>query len=596
MRVVFLLFLLVSASFVSSQASAPLELVWSQHLVSGANGITLLDFDRDGREEIYTVSLDPSRSLITAYDLNGTLLWDTVVEKPNVYLYPSEEIVLVEVGDLDDDGDFDILAGSQIRSGSANMHFLYRIERERERGLNKLYNRVKWTFEDSRLPTSVRIRVLNDTKTIVFSSNDFNIYHLDANGNLLSSMNLGVSVWDIWCGNLDSDFDHEIVAGTFTGISLLDNGGVNWTYSSGERMQSVLADDLLYDNRSEILAASKTTLYLLNLAGEKIWSTSINDLTSNLLATDLEGDGRKEILVGSGNVLFLFDNTGTIKWRYTVENKILHLLVADINGDSRVDILIGTNRGLDVYRLDQRYLMRESAELYYNLALEKHGSGDYVGSVVSLKESIELYTSLNDTDMISLLEQTLEDYEDDLENNNLFQAAGENLMKARAYVSVNDFENATKHLTEAARIYEKLGDASGLTAVEALNNSLNIKPLAEEYSRKAHAAYLANSFKEALDYAEKAKEIYLELNDTVGLMTVEPIIRLSGEMKNQTVETSSPVPTTLRESRSEEKGYSVIWLFAAVALILLILVARRRLKNKGRGNVGLDKGRQHQKG
>lgn len=584
-----LLCIILIASCAAAQGRAPLELIWDKPLINGADSIQLMDFDGDGVMEIYVVSLHPSRTLLSVYNINSSLMWDTVIEKPQVQHYPSEEVMIVKVGDLDGDENFDIIAGSQIHSGSVNIHPLYYIERERERGLSNVYNRVKWTFDDSRLATSIEFDVENGMRRLIVSSNDFNVYIVGADGTLIDSINLGYSVWSSHLADVDNDSESEIIVGTFNGISFLDDGRVNWTLDLEDRITSVYVGNLLPKSRYNIIGASRNKLYVLDIGGQLIWRSNLTDLSSNVIISDLEGDGINEILLGSANVLLLYNNNGSVKWRFNMGRRILAIASLDINEDGKQDILIGTNKGLFAYALGRQYLMLEDAKSYYALALMYHSAGEYPLAVNFLKKSMQFYDELNESEIVENISRLFIVYENNLLDYNFLLEAESYLTRAKVSYEIDLFADATYSLREAQRIYLKFNSSEGLREVELLNYSIIMKPQAEEYAIQAEKAYLDNDFKTALELALKAKEIFVNIDGSAHLLLkIEPIIRLSHEKIDQPDSTITTVKPSVPYLDQEKVDYSTAKTGVVILVIVvsaIILFVHKRSKNKRRRNI-----------
>lgn len=575
MRKLFWLFLLAMIS--STSAEEILELLWEKPMIKGVDGITIMDFDGDNISELYIFSLDPARSAITILSPDGNTLSDIAVERYQVHLYPTEEIKIIEIADLNDDSNLDVFAGSEAHGGAMNYHLFYRVERRLTRGAAS--TKLKWIFKESGAITSISTADVDGdgANEIVLSSTDFHVYVLEEDGSISLKYDLGSSVWDIFLLNVEEE-GMNLVAGTFQGFVLLKNRSVQWSYPTDNRVLKVTGSDLNGDGRVEILGTSKYHLYALNSSGSEIWTYNLTDTTTNLVIADLENDDSLDVLFGSSTILHAINSNGTLKWELPMGGKVKSIGATDLNGDGYVDLLIGFANKLSAYTLTSDYLKRQEARNNYRKAIELHKAGNYAVALSMLEKARELYLELNDLGQVAGVDGLLNKYRQDAQFKEDLELANENYDRSLNNYFKGNFEKASQLAKKARRIYRELNYSYGVRDCDLLLHMIEIKPTADEYYLEAKAAYIDSDFKSALDYGTKARELFVELDDTNSIKDTEAIITLSKEkLKDQPAQTT--VETTLPEIKPKERPteqYFAVALLVVIGIAMVLIIKKKK--------------------
>jgi outer membrane protein assembly factor BamB len=247
------------------------------------------------------------------------------------------------IGDIDNDGDIEVVIGSYDDK-------VYVIDHK-----NRI---VEWTFStDANIHSSPALGNIDydDNLEIVIGSQDGNVYALDGEGGLeweyptgdkgvISSPALGDSDKD---GSLDIIVfgcnDHNVY-----GINC--NGDYIWNYPTEGLVQSSPAlADIDNDNNLEVFVGSRdNNIYALKgETGELIWDKNIGGMIESSPALgDIDNDGDIEVVIGSPNTnLYCMDGlTGDIEWVYPTNGFILSSpAIADVDGDGWSEIVIGSD-------------------------------------------------------------------------------------------------------------------------------------------------------------------------------------------------------------------------------------------------------------
>lgn len=579
--ILFIFLLLVQSN--SAGSYEPIKLKW-QYPVK-ADNINSFDLDGDGLREIY-ISSYGYRNYLYALDWNGSLIFDTRIQGYREYfatIYPhaDEEINIVYLTDLDKDKNLDILVSSKIWGTGVNVHKFYILERDIERGFDYYKNRFKWVYEDAGMIQE--IYALNNE--IISASLDGNIYIFDNAGNLKKNYDLGESIWGIFPADVDNDSLTEIVAGSFRGISLIYGNGIRWKYKTGGRILDVFSEDFDNDNYKEIIAVSDDYLYLLRMNGSLIWNKKIENPVGTG-ALDIDNDSKKEIIAVSrnGSIYFLGIN-GSVEWKshiediilsaYTVDEKLFvggdkNAYVFDLNKDyvrnldaenyysKSYDYYIKNdyeNSGIYAEKAKEIYLeinntdgilksgymliltkqnltseeKKRVGDLYYDNAVKYLNSNKFEDALLYAERSLRIYSGINYSEGSRRSNLLISEINEGIAKNRKEEANNYYLKALDYYFFGKDLRNSTIYAEKAMRIYSELNDSGGISKSESLVLEIKkggMKELSDGYYSIAQDYYNSGDYGNATLYAEKAGEIYLELNDGGGISKSDLLIAL----------------------------------------------------------------------
>lgn len=516
---ILLFFVLFFMASCSAKTYYPLNQQWSYPLKS--DEIYTVDLDRDGLLELCVVSHEERRSCIYFFNYEGKNLGLDCLSgygKPQ-YPHAKEELSLMYIVDMNNDEVLDVLAASAIIGTGVNVKKMYVVQREYVSGLNRYEYDLKWEYTAGNTITDIKTTDVNGDgwDEIIMSSLDSNVYVFGQNRKLKYSYPIGGGVWSIAALDMDGDGGVEIAVGSLSGVSLIKDGGVLWNYSTGERIFDVYASDLNKDNCSEILALSGSWVYLLDFNGTLLWRRQIDSLVDSWIK-DVDNDGNADVLLLTEGSMHSLDSKGNIQWTHVFNEPPLSL-----NIDFYNNIFVGTLDNLYHFVVDQDYLLNEKAEESYSKAYRLYLEDDYIEArfyaaraklmfeMVDNREGvlrcefIFLVTDVNSTSLDKRVKA--DDYYD----------------KAVELLDVNSFEDARYYAEMALDIYLEINDKNSAIKCDLFLSDIDKKKKELEKSNalknyNSAVVYLSNNrFDVASQRAREALALYTELNDSKGI-------------------------------------------------------------------------------
>jgi outer membrane protein assembly factor BamB len=242
------------------------------------------------------------------------------------------------VGDLDDDGDMEIVVGSE--DGN-----IYALDDS---------GKTIWSYKTSKaIRSSPALADLNDDGKldVVVGTTDGKILALDGSN--------GREIWKLEFYNIfrsspviydiDSDYNQEIVIGSENGtLYTLDgeSGLEEWVFSAdGDMYSSPTVGDLDNDGDMEVIAASRGgVIYAFQHNGTLLWQyNTTNSIYSTPALADINNNGLAEVLVGADDGYFYSIEGGRMKWKLQINGSVRSSpAVADIDNDGVLDVVVGT--------------------------------------------------------------------------------------------------------------------------------------------------------------------------------------------------------------------------------------------------------------
>lgn len=565
--VISLIFLYLTHGLIAEEQ---LSLRWSYEADDNIKALAYADIDNDNHPEIFIASSDK----LYVLDINGTLKKEYPIKFSPSALF---------IADIDNDGIKEILIGSgwmntteitegrfefeDIRNIKEKAEFLYRITRNQGHVYiiqEDIKEPVKW-FEVGEWIRSIFVDDLDNdrNKEIIIASGGTNINYIELihteinnktgnltyvrnyteeysengsvrifnnNGSLISSYLTKNTVWCVYPSFIQEGESKDIVLGSKNIISIDKNASEIWTFKSlGENysIRRILIDDIDQNNVSEIIATFTSPIlsgiHVLSKDGSEIWQYRIPSKNiQGLSSINLDIDSEKEIVIASLKNIYVLDTKGKAKWTYESADDIDKIHVTDLGDNEFKDFIIVSGNRLFVYEITEDFIKLQIADRYYQKGKEYYASANYQDALESTKEARDLYSELGNSEKISICDSLLE-----------------NIKKGMAGIS---------------------------------------KDNADSLYMKALSKYYLGEYKEAREYAKKAKEIYMEIEDHEGISKCNSLLKdIESEIGSEvttTVETSIIASTTVEETTTvttEVGGIPLtIMLLMIIAVILII--------------------------
>lgn len=339
------------------------------------------DFGEDGGEPTALPALD----FQAASGVGLSIEWQTMITE--------QSLDAVDVGDVDDDGEMEIVVGS-VPGGSSSNRTLLKI-------INAQTHVVEWQMDTFPFPyvkpskgiRSVRIGDVDqdgETEFVVAVSDSYVGFILIYNGSThalerQSAVYDGTGFTSLEIGDVDADGQTEIVVGeVYSHVNGVQNVIVLDGATAAEEWQSepiisrgvydIDLRDIDDDGQIEILVSSwQSMLYIFDGKTHHIEGSIPTDLFA-ITSGDMDQDGRQSIVVGQndGKVAFYDGKThGLTQIAPLSTGPITCLSFVDVNQDANPELLVCSQGRLSVYSTPDLALLWRSDIIgtsigYYN--------------------------------------------------------------------------------------------------------------------------------------------------------------------------------------------------------------------------------------
>ncbi|MEW6716844.1 MAG: VCBS repeat-containing protein [Chloroflexota bacterium] len=363
----------------------PFDQAWTGHniqnIAENINSLAFCDLDSDGWLDIVVGYQDVSGDEVTAWENNyDSSVW-TFTER-SVGSHPGGgSVYSVACGDIDRDGDFDLISGAS--SGSDVEIVVW----EATGGWSFVRRNVgtgdgveSLVLADLNNNGYLDIAVVTDAggasgdgKLTVWENNAETTFDWSFT-EIAIGTETGKGLRVVAVGDLDNDGDTDIATGREEGssyeVAVWPNtlvhrnayflGGMNIS-SSSDDSRTVVAGDLNNDGKKDLVIgrdSAVNTVWMSNGDGTFTqvnnpgWSGSTN--TRALVLGDLNNDGKFDLVIGldgAADTVWLGNGDGTFTqvespgWSGATDTRALAL--GDLNQDGRSDLVIGIDNGAD---------------------------------------------------------------------------------------------------------------------------------------------------------------------------------------------------------------------------------------------------------
>ncbi|MCX6695397.1 MAG: hypothetical protein NTU61_03790 [Candidatus Altiarchaeota archaeon] len=393
----YVVFFLMLAAVSASATQVPLNEEWSRHMLNGVNSVQLLDLDNKNGPEIYAITYNQMKTTVYIMGFDGSETDNFIIEPKMKYLYPTEEIKIAALCDLDRNGVLDIISGSEAHTGSINKHILYRTERTWYQDLGKYSTDMKWKYEESDLTTSIHCIDYNGdgSSEIITSDRDGEIRVMDPDGNVIENRTLDAAIWDMKTILGTEGFDFAV--GMFRKLSFLKAVGKSWNYGVDDRFDRVYVEDINRDGVTEVLGVSSNTLHVFDMDGGLRWSYSAQGM-GEVAIVNIGEINYSSIAVASKKQVIFLNKDGVETGTYDVGENVLALRY--FSSEEKYGLIIGTDSSLKYYSMDLRDLKRVDGIALENLALQQFKSENFTDAIHLAENAIRIFTGLEDEEAL----------------------------------------------------------------------------------------------------------------------------------------------------------------------------------------------------
>ncbi|HAH19533.1 MAG TPA: hypothetical protein DCL49_01355, partial [Candidatus Omnitrophica bacterium] len=368
---------------------------WSGKELSGAMSFVpgIADIDKDKYPEIIMGDVN---GWVYVWHKDGNLMADIggVATHWPVQLYDS--ILSAPVtGDVDGDGDMEIIVGTGDLSGSGRAYVYV---------LDKFGNIEHQLLAPNKIRSTPALGDIDGDGSweIVVGCDDGKVYAWHMDGTAVSGFPPVATNGKVSSSPAISDIDNngymEIVVGSEDGgVYAWNHDGslmAGWPKITGDKVTSSPAlGDIDGDGDLEVVAGSEDGyLYVWDYQGNLLWRGDTTDKieSSSAAIGDIDGDGDKEVVVGS-------DSDGVYAWDYsgvlvdgfpleTSDDVQSSPTLADLDKDGDIELIVGSNdQRLHIWDLPGKFNSRNIEWGMFHLSLRYSGFYQKKVRLVSVK-------------------------------------------------------------------------------------------------------------------------------------------------------------------------------------------------------------------
>jgi tetratricopeptide (TPR) repeat protein len=467
-----------------------------------------------GPANVFALTYTSNKVLANAYSLDGSQVYEMTVSREGSQEAGSETAQDAVIGDVDTDGQADILLATEIKAAYVQTHRLYRIQRIPEEGLGRLYNRFVWMDKASGRVTSISLMDVdsNRQQEIITSSLDDLIRVYSAGGTLLANVTLNMSLthvtpffWSIPSADApessqgaaaDSEFGQvgqsQDSAGGESESDPSDSSNPPMRKNAPESVQTngnpteTAATGRLMQRKLMFLAAGHQGISLVEKNNGVVWQSAAGSRFDKTAVLNTNSRWPAEFLGLSNETLHAYDRRGNLVWTYFATHATDMDSVVFPNSPERF-IVLGAEHRI--------------------LLLDGNGTSVYEQPVDDQVQSVKTI-SLKDKSLILVGTRSgLISFK----VNDVFFKTNEAyglLKRARLAYAASDFNQSAALSRSAAKIFRQVSLLENQSEAQDLEGSAMKLQQANELYLKAKGSYGQGKFNDSVKYAMMAQAIY----------------------------------------------------------------------------------------
>ncbi|MBN2251281.1 MAG: hypothetical protein JW724_04330 [Candidatus Altiarchaeota archaeon] len=538
--------------------------------------MTAADVNSDGTKEIIAASTGAFVYVIDARGIkkavqdtrivDGEIITETIyVLVPKVLnKYELDGAVhSIHASDIDGDGRQEIIAGTY--------NSVYLID-----------GSIKWRYEAGNRITGVYAAGLKGgSGSTVIATDGGRVYLIDVSGKLKAAIDAG-DVADVAAADIDNDGSSEIIAAVGKDIqAFYTNGSFKWKFSVGEDIQSMKllsANELVISTRKGITLLETDDEYAKNVeaykqymkAREYYFSRDCKNAQAPLeealeIFTEIENiegvircEEIKESCKGDYDKQRLADEYYGLAEKYFQDKsyedaRAYAERALEIYLDLKDNGAVVRKCGPLIQKIEKEEfrIKIESADKDYSTAYMHYSNDEFDDAVVHLDKALQTYRRLNYSKGIEDCERIYAEIGKKKGKN----AADEFYEEGRTNFDLMGYEEAIGPLEQAMKLYTELKLGDEAEKAGSLKDRAEKYVEGKGYHALAQECYEKEEYVNATYYAEKSKDIYMELED---YDKAADTVRLIGRIEQKI---------------GEKRMYSPGNIATVVAAIIFIIIA-----------------------
>lgn len=512
-----LAFLLLSPAYAQTNKSfSLLNLQWD--FPASVDDVFFFDLDKDGEHEVYAAKYNQRRSYLYSLTKDGTLNYKTWVDKvgsqevlqsggPERLL--TEEIMYFYPADLDDNGNLDIIAGSDLKGPAMTHQQIYMFERAKS-AAGIYTNDFKWKHMMGGIPT--KVKELNNR--LVVSSVDSNIYVLGRYGDVRNKYEFDGAVWD-FALRKDNSLEGAVVA-TFNGIYKLQSGSPQLLREVNQRVSLVEIADVNLDGKEEIIAVTKDdTVRVFDEDMQILWSKKISGVV-DIHRLDFNSNKYSQVLIFGDRIIYGLNEELKLNTVQALGSPITSASVYPSRGESK-QVIVGAGDEMYYFSVNPDFGVYQEADYYLQKARYQYLTlEDCRQAVKYARECQSMFQSIGYQDGALRCYLIIEQCDEELSAENKSKKAEELYNESKSLLEKQKFQSAHSHARMSLDIYISLGSREGSFKADDLLLEIENKwdGKASEYYSLASDSMQKGNFSQAIVYAEESHLMFSNLNDT----------------------------------------------------------------------------------